>query len=133
MNGRVVADTSAFYALVSDADEFHQRATGIYADLTDQRAEVYTTSYVLVECMALIQRRLGFSALDRFVDWAKDAIIVLWIDERSHRSAWEIMKTREGKGLSFVDCTVLVLARSLTAKVFAFDQGFTREGLEVLG
>ena len=125
-------DTSAFYALNSAADRFHQRATSLYASLMDQRATLYTTSYILVECMALVHRRLGFSQLERFVGSVRDSVTVVWLDGQHHWSAWDIMDSRHGRGLSFVDCTTLVLTKSLGAKLFAFDQDFAREGLEVL-
>ena len=132
MNHKVLVDTSAFYALVSGADEFHQRASTIYADLVDQRAGLYTTSYVMVECMALIHRRLGFSVLDSFVDSVRDTVTILWVDAINHWSSWDAMRERQGTSLSFVDWTTVVLAKSLDAKVFAFDEDFVREGLEVI-
>ena len=42
------------------------------------------------------------------------------------------MRLRQGTGLSFVDWTTVVLAKSHEAKVFAFDDDFVREGLEVI-
>ena len=132
MPDRVLIDTSAFYALISTADEFHDRATTRYNDLIDQRANMFTTSYVLVECMALVHRRLGFAVLDNFVNSVRDVVTIIWMDPQNHWSAWDFMKDREGRGLSFVDCTTVVLANSLKAKVFAFDGDFAREGLEVL-
>lgn len=132
MSDRVLVDTSAFYALISSSDEFHQRAGAIYTDLVDRQVDLYTTSYVLVEFMALIHRRLGFSVLDNFVNTVRDVVTVLWVDSLNHWEAWDLLKARQGRGLSFVDCTTLVLARSLNAKLFAFDEDFIREGLEVL-
>ena len=82
--------------------------------------------------MALVYRRLGSMALDKFVDSVHGSVRIVWIDGPRHLSAWEIVKTRQGTGLSLVDCTVLVVARSLGAKVFAFDNDFMREGLQVI-
>ena len=45
MANNILIDTSAFYALISTSDEFHERATALYTDLIDQRANLYTTSY----------------------------------------------------------------------------------------
>ncbi|MCH8205425.1 MAG: type II toxin-antitoxin system VapC family toxin [Chloroflexi bacterium] len=132
MGEKFLVDTSAFYAIADADDQFHQRANGIYSGLLDQRADMYTTSYVLVECMALIHRRLGFDSLDRFVDSLRDVVGVVWVDGEIHRAAWDILKSRQGRRLSLVDCTVLVLAEALNAGVFAFDDDFAREGLQVL-
>ena len=132
MADRVLVDTSAFYALVSSEDEFHQRASDTYTALVDRRVALYTTSYVLVECMALVHRRLGFSTLETLVNSIRGVVTVLWVDAQNHWTAWDFMNDRQGRSLSFVDCTTLLLARSLGAKLFAFDDDFAREGLEVL-
>ena len=132
MNDRVLVDTSAFYALVSSGDEFHQQASATYADLLDRRVSLYTTSYVLVECMALVHRRLGFSTLQVFVNSIRDFVTVLWVDANNHWSSWDAMNERQGTRLSFVDWTTLMMAKLLDAKVFAFDDDFALEGLDVL-
>ena len=132
MADRILVDTSAFYALVSSGDEFHQRASTVYADLLDQRVGLYTTSYVMVECMALIHRRLGFSVLNSFVDSVRETVTILWVDSLNHWGSWDAMRERQGTSLSFVDWTTVALAKSLDAKLFAFDDDFVREGLEVI-
>jgi predicted nucleic acid-binding protein len=132
MPDKILVDTSAFYALNSVANQFHQRATGLYASLIDQRSTLYTTSYILVECMALIHRRLGFAQLGRFVNSVRDSVTVVWLDGQHHWAAWDLMNSRQGRRLSFVDFTTVVLANALNAKVFAFDDDFAREGLELV-
>ena len=132
MNDRVLIDTSAFYAIVSDADIFHQRAVHTYTWLIDRRAELYTTSYILLEATALIHRRLGFQTLTNFMDVVRDDVNVLWVDRRAHWRGWELLRERTGRALSFVDCVTIVVAQSLNTKLFAFDEDFSREGLPVL-
>ena len=73
---RVVIDTSAFFAITSEADRFHQSAMDALRDLVDQRTELFTTSYVLVEAGALIHRRLGFNHLADFVEMVQNTINV---------------------------------------------------------
>ena len=132
MNDRVLIDTSAFYAIVSDADIFHQRAVHTYTWLIDRRAELYTTSYILLEATTLIHRRLGFQTLTNFMDVVRDDVNVLWVDRRAHWRGWELLRERTGRALSFVDCVTIVVAQSLNTKLFAFDEDFSREGLPVL-
>ena len=132
MNNRVLVDTSAFYALIANDDAYHQTARTCYASLMDQQAELYTTSYVMVECVALIHRRLGFTILNKFVESIRDSVRIIWVDGPSHWKAWELVKARSGRGPSLVDCTVLAVAESLGATVFAFDEDFAREGIAVI-
>lgn len=49
MPDRVLIDTSAFYALHSAVDRFHDRANVVFQDLMDTKQEFWTTSYTLVE------------------------------------------------------------------------------------
>ena len=63
---RVLIDTSAFYALRSATDLFHNRASVAYERLLDREQELWTTSYTLVETVALLHRRLGFEVVSEF-------------------------------------------------------------------
>ncbi len=132
MSDKILIDTSAFYALVSASDEFHPKAKGTFERLVDQKAELYTSSYIFVESAALIQHRLGFPTLKTFVDSVRESLRFLWIDGRTHWQAWEILKETPGRRLSFVDCTTIVLAKALDARVFAFDEDFKQEGIVLL-
>ena len=129
---RVVIDTSAFYAITSEADRFHQPAMDTLRDLVDQRTELSTTSYVLVETGALIHRRLGFNYLTDFVATVQNTVNVLWMDRRSHWLTWERMQAGAGSRLSFVDWSVIVMAEQTRAAVFTFDSDFASEGLTVI-
>lgn len=129
---KVMVDTSAFYALTSNSDEFYSKAKLQYQLLVDGAAEIYTSSYIFTEAAALIHRRLGYAILENFVGSVRDTIRIVWATRRTHWQAWELLKQREGRGLSFVDCTTCVLAKSLDADVFGFDQGFLSEGLRLI-
>ena len=128
----VVIDTSVFYALASDTDEFHSRATELYANILDRDSELLTTSYVVSETAGLIQRRLGFPALNALFESVENVVRVHWINESDHNQAWDMMKQRQGSRLSLVDCTTIVLARTVGASIFAFDRDFLQEGMVVI-
>ena len=70
--------------------------------------------------------------LENFVDSVRDTITILWVDATNHWGSWDAMKERRGTRLSFVDWTTMDLAKSLDAKLFAFDEDFVNEGLEVI-
>lgn len=129
---RVIVDTSAFYALASNSDEFHSRARLQYQQLVDEAVELYTSSYVFTEAAALIHRRLGYPILERFAESVRDTIRIIWATRRTHWEAWDLLKQRTGRGLSFVDCTTVVLAKSMDAQVFGFDEDFHREGFVLI-
>ena len=130
---RVLIDTSAFYAIRSATDLFHNRASVAYERLLDREQELWTTSYTLVETVALLHRRLGFEVVSEFSEWCRRAKLqVLWIDSRMHAEAWDRFMAERGRGLSFVDWTTAVASREMRAPVFTFDGGFASEGLPVV-
>lgn len=128
-SSHVIVDTSAIYALISASDNFHQKARRMYEDLIDRDNELYTTSYILVETAALVHHRLGFQPLKTFMESIQDFFNIHWIDRATHGEAWKLMVAREGRGLSLVDWTTVVVARKLNASVFAFDEDFIQEGI----
>jgi predicted nucleic acid-binding protein len=127
---KVFVDTSAFYALASASDEFHGPARALYEKLLREDAELLTSSYVLVESFALIQSRLGFAVLREFVSSIEGLLRIIWVDERLHRRAWELLEKRQT--VSLVDCASFLIAKAEGCQVFAFDEDFAREGLAVL-
>lgn len=127
---RVLMDTSAFYALLSARDLFHARARDAYEQLLDRESEFWTTSYAVVETVALLHRRLGFDLVAAFVAWQREARLqVLWVDSRMHAEAWDGFMAEQGRGLSFVDWTMAVASREMSAPVFTFDAGFATQGI----
>ena len=128
---RLLVDTSALYALRTRTDRFHDRANAAYERLTDEDQEMWTTSYALVETVALLHRRLGFDAVAEFSEWREVGLRVLWVDSRLHYAAWAQFVAARGRGLGFVDWTIAVASREMDAPVFTFDTGFDREGLPV--
>ena len=130
---RVLVDTSAFYAIYSATDRYHHRASAAYERLTDGGQELWTTSYALVETVALLHRRLGFEVVLEFSEWQRRSNLeVLWVDGGIHEAAWGRFTDRLGTGLSLVDWTIVVASREMGAPVFTFDGGFANEGLAVV-
>lgn len=58
----VFVDTSALYALLDRDDAHHPEAARTFQDLLAQRVRLLTHAYVVVESLALVQRRLGMEA-----------------------------------------------------------------------
>ena len=56
---KVFIDTSALYALISTEDQNIALAVPMWKQMLERRDVLFTNNYVLVECFALIQSRLG--------------------------------------------------------------------------
>jgi uncharacterized protein len=128
----VVIDTSAFYALASPEDRFHNAAHEAYWMLVATERALSSTSYVLVETQALIVRRLGFEAARMLMTWSAGIVEIVWVGRELHQEAWEHLEERRGIGLSLVDWTVLLTAQRESAAVFTFDGDFRHEGIPVI-
>ena len=129
----LIIDTSALFAILSTKDKFHSRAASVYQDLEQTEQTLWSTSYAMVETVALLHRRGGFSAFLAFEDWRRDANLqVIWVDERIHEAAWTRFTENQGRGLSLVDWTIAIASRELGAHVFTFDEDFIQQGVAVI-
>ena len=127
----VVVDSSAWYALASEADRFHASAFAALDYLVAEGLEISTNSYVIIEAASLLHRRMGFESVGTFFDRTKEASIE-WVGQSLHVRAQSMYVGRAGLGLSLVDWTVLLQAADNGFQVFTFDRRFAREGANVI-
>lgn len=130
---RVVVDTSAFYAFLSDEDPQNPSAVQMFAQLNDADADLITHQYVVVEALSLIQRRLGMAVVRRFVHDVLPAVETVWVDPDLHATALAMMLSVAPRGVSLVDWTSFIVMRKLgITTAFAFDPDFAAQGFEVI-
>ncbi|MGH3908638.1 MAG: type II toxin-antitoxin system VapC family toxin [Pseudonocardiaceae bacterium] len=125
-------DTSAWYAALDEADPNHMQASVVLRSLLHSERLV-THSYVVVETIALVQRRLGLAAVDAFVSRLLGPVQVTWVDPDLHDRAIGAMLAARQRDVSLVDWTSFELMRrqGITA-AFAFDSDFANQGFSVL-
>jgi len=130
---RVFVDTSALYALLVTSDEKHARARATFDSFRVRDAALVTTSYVLVECYALLGRRIGLDAVAAFREDFAPLLELVWVDRSSHEEGLDLLLDRRRKSLSLVDAVSFVsMRRQAIEEVFAFDPDFEREGFTAL-
>ena len=130
---RAFADTSAFYALLVSTDANHARAARTFQLLADSEAALLTTSYVLVETYALLQRRVGPGAVSAFRSDLAPLLDVVWVDAALHDLGLDWLFERGGGSVSLVDGTSFVVIRQQRIEdVFAYDRHFSAEGFHLL-
>ncbi|MCK9417780.1 MAG: PIN domain-containing protein [Nitrospirae bacterium] len=122
-------DTSAFFALLDKDDANHIKAKKAWTDILGFDNTIITSNYVLVECFALLQHRLGLEAVRGFQEDVLPIINVEWIKESTHRAAVSAVLAASKRKLSLVDCVSFETMRSSGIKtVFAFDPHFADQG-----
>ena len=128
----VFVDTSAFYAVLDADDEEHPRAWEAWEGLIVAQEPLFTSNYVLVETLALLQSRLGIEAIRAFDDAVIPLLRVLWVDEVLHRESVTALLMVGRRSLSLVDCSSFALMRRHGLDTaFAFDAHFPEQGFDV--
>jgi predicted nucleic acid-binding protein len=129
----VFVDTSAFLALLDADEQRHVAARRVWAKLANESADLYCTSYVLVETAALVQSRLGMPQLQAFHENVFPFLRVIWVDSNLHGAGMAAVLTAKRRQLSLVDCVSFAAMRqSGISYAFAFDQHFEEQGFNVL-
>ncbi len=129
----VFVDTSAFYAVLDADDQYHDAAKTAWTELLQGAHHLHTTSYVLVETVALLQSRLGMESVRVFSADVQPLLHVYWVDEGTHRSAHHALLVAGRRDLSLVDCASFeAVRRQHLAEAFCFDAHFAEQGIHVL-
>lgn len=128
----IFVDTSALLAIVDADDIHHADAQQLWATLLQSQALIHTTNYVLVEALAIVQRRFGINGVRSLLAVASHAI-VHWITEPLHQQSLNRLLAENRRRLSFVDCTSFVFMQQAQIQVaFAYDPHFEQAGFQRL-
>lgn len=129
---RVFVDTSALYSLLDEDEASHAVAVANFAGL--RNAELVTHAYVLIETVALVSRRLGWSAVTRLLDGLMSVVAVSPVDAVTHAAAIADYRSAGSTSVSLVDQTSFAFMRGhRITDAFAFDSDFVNAGFDLVG
>ena len=128
----VFVDTSGIFAYLVQDDDMHVRAKAVFQSFAENNTQLLTSSYVLVETTALLQRRIGGDAVIDFYNKIQPLLDVIWVDEYWHTKAINRLITLNQKKVSLVDCLSFVImdAREI-GTAFSFDNHFEKNGFSL--
>jgi predicted nucleic acid-binding protein len=127
----VFVDTSAFYAVLDRDDVNHPAARDAWTRLLRGGVTMFTTNYVMLETAALLQHRIGMSAVRSFYEDVAPLLQVDWVTQERHQSAVEAVLAAARKKLSLVDCVSFQVMRRLGIRTaFCFDAHFGEQGFK---
>lgn len=127
----IFVDTSAFFALTYDKDPSHSIAKNCLEGLLEESERLVTHNYVIVESLALLHRRLGFSSAKFFYKEVHQLCQILWVSQTQHERAAKAYVSQPGSRFSLVDCVSFELMKTHgIRRWFAFDEDFKRPGFE---
>ena len=131
--GKIYVDTSVFYALLDRADRFHKEASALWVALMDNNFTFITSNYVVVETVALLQKKIGFEAARLWYRDILSVLNVLWVDADAHQKAYELWLNLGRISLSFVDCTSFVtMHHHQIERAFCFKRVFKIHGFNLI-
>jgi uncharacterized protein len=126
----VFVDTSAVFALLDAGDSNHERALRATESLLGE--ELVTHSYVVVELVSLVRRRLGADAAARLIDDILPALEIADVDASLRSRALAAFRAAAGSDVSLVDRTSFEFMRQRgIRRVWAVDSDFATEGFEL--
>jgi uncharacterized protein len=129
----VFVDTSALLALSDSDDLSHTMAAKVWRRLINEKHELFTTNYVLVETTTLLQTRTGVEAVRGFQAAIAPLLRTVWIGEDVHKTSLQTLLIANLRRLSLVDCSSMTVARQLGIEhFFAFDRHFAQRGFTCL-
>jgi uncharacterized protein len=133
---RVLVDTSAFFAALDATDQMSRASADGWSRLVAAHrvgeVEATTHSGVVVECSALVQRRLGMEAVRALHRDLFPLVDVVWVDEALHERSVSALLAADRRDVSLVDWTSFELMRAEGIRTaFAFDDDFERQGFSL--
>jgi hypothetical protein len=130
---KIFIDTSALYALISMKDSDHEQAILLWETISKSYSSAFTNNYVLAECFALIQNRIGLEVVRHLHNNIVPFLEIDWIDEEQHTIAARNVLEANRRSLSLVDCSAFESMHRLGIEtVFTFDEHFREQGFTVV-
>jgi predicted nucleic acid-binding protein len=112
----VFADTSALFALLVQNDYMHVRAKLNFEYFVANNTSLLTSSYVLLETLTLLQRRVSLDAVSDFNRKIRPLPDVVWADGLWHDRAMQRLHAESRRSVSLTDCLSLKSWRRGTSR-----------------
>ena len=123
----VFVDTSGFYACLDCTDPFHHAALAAFECAEQEGWTLVTTNYVTHETWALVQRRLGWDAVETFLNDLLPRCAVQWVDENLHQLGAARCRQIRERRYSLTDAISLEwIAQKKIVEAIAQDDHFAR-------
>ena len=127
------ADTSGWGHIVDPTQAFHARAANLYRAARKQNRRVITTNYILTELIALMSSplRIPRPKAIEFIESLKTSphVEVIHVDASLDDQAWQLLKNRQDKAWSLVDCaSFVVMAQRGLIEALTTDHHFEQAG-----
>ena len=129
----IFLDSTAIIALGVQADEFH--TSSVVWRTKKKNESFFLSNAIFIETMSWVRHHYGRQmavAMGNYL-FSSDDITIERVTSDDEREAWALFQKIDGRGVSMVDCTsVIVMKRLKIKEIFSFDQDFKKFGLTVV-
>jgi predicted nucleic acid-binding protein len=129
----VFLDSGYAIALLAADDQYHEVASGHWRALAAAPSPIVTTSFVVCEVVAMLQRKgrhaAAVEAGTRLMHG--EGIEFVYVDELLFQRAWHDLIRHRDKSYSLTDCISFVLMQKRGIRTaLTFDHHFSQAGFE---
>jgi len=129
----IFIDTSAFLAVLNANDQFHLNARQAWDEILTSNATLFSSNYILIETIALLQNRFGIEAVRLFERDILPVVELIWVNETIHKQGMSALLAANRRVLSLVDCTSFEIMRFTGLELaLTFDPHFHEQGFNIL-
>jgi len=129
---KIFADTSGLFALLVKNDYMHIRAEKNFEYFAKNKIRLITSSFVLVETIALLQRRVSLEAVQDFYTRIYPLLEIIWVGEDLYTRSIQRLILSKTEDISLVDCLSFEImeAQEIT-HAFTFDKHYEDQGFTI--
>lgn len=129
---KIFVDTSGVFALLVKNDYMHVRAKLNFEYFSNNKVRLITSSFVLVETAALLQRKISLEAVQDFTNKIYPLLEIVWVDEELYSRSVQRLIFIKNREISLVDCLSFEImeAQEMT-HAFTFDKHFEVQGFTI--
>jgi hypothetical protein len=128
---KVFVDTAAWIALINVDDAFHEQAKRVRATLQQQKCQLVTTDFVLLEVAdALVLPKIRSQTI-RFINRLKNLVglQIIPLSQSLFDEGWELYSQRLDKDWGLTDCiSFVIMKREGITSAFTSDHHFEQAG-----
>ncbi len=130
----IFADTSGWASYFVRTEPFHADAEKLMREWHTNKKRIVTSNYILTELVALFTSPLRIPRIKQIqvIETIRTSgwIEIVHINQALHEESWSLLKERQDKTWSLVDCSSIVLMkhRGIT-DAFTTDNHFEQAGL----
>ena len=129
----VFLDTVGLLALWDESDQWHETAQASFAELASSRANVVTTTFVLLECGNAAARRPYRPSIARLRQEMEEGGRLIVPTLEDWHAGWLAFSKEKQDGAGIVDHISFAVMRRLgVSRVFTNDRHFRAAGFETM-